>query len=59
MAEIRNARNKKRQTRREIRSMLTNVKTADRVFIKENIREAERYKKLVKKGVLISKLEPD
>lgn len=59
LAEKRNIANKKAQRKRDIKSLLQNVKTGDRQFIRENIREADRYKKLVKKGVLITKVNYD
>ncbi|AHI53259.1 Pr6Pr family membrane protein [Spiroplasma culicicola] len=54
-ADILNQRNVKKQSKRDIRSLLWSIKTVERGIVRENLKEAERYKKLVKKGVLISK----
>ncbi|ASP27909.1 hypothetical protein SCORR_v1c01340 [Spiroplasma corruscae] len=38
-----------------VKSLLQNVSYKDRGFIKENLREAERFKKLVKKGIILTR----
>lgn len=45
-----------RKTRKsEIKRLIASVNYKDRFIIKENLREAERYKKLVKNGVIVTK----
>ncbi|QEH62247.1 hypothetical protein SCHIN_v1c10540 [Spiroplasma chinense] len=55
IAEKKNLRLVAKQERRDYRSLMNSLKTQDRVFVRNNLREADRYKRLVSKGVLVSK----
>ncbi|AGR42439.1 hypothetical protein [Spiroplasma diminutum] len=44
-----------KSTKEQVKRFILSINYKDRAFVKENLREAERYKKLVKKGVLIFK----
>ncbi|AUB32047.1 Pr6Pr family membrane protein [Spiroplasma floricola] len=45
----------KKANKEQIKRFIVSLNYKDRPFVKENLREAERYKKLVKKGVIIFK----
>ncbi|WP_339020672.1 Pr6Pr family membrane protein [Spiroplasma endosymbiont of Atherix ibis] len=44
-----------KSNKQQIKRFILTLNYKDRPFVKENLREAERYKKLVKKGVIIFK----
>ncbi|AKU79382.1 hypothetical protein [Spiroplasma turonicum] len=45
----------KQNYKKYIKHLLQNVSFKDRLFVKDNLREAERFKKLIKKGIIISR----
>ncbi|WP_339030202.1 hypothetical protein [Spiroplasma endosymbiont of Cantharis nigra] len=55
IASIKNEKIAQKNNKIKIKGWILSLNYKDRSFVKENLREAERYKKLVKNGVLIFK----